>query len=78
MLNTIDDLNWNGSLHENSLMVSFNVVNMFPSFSNKIVIESVKNILLNRHNNIPPADCIIEALVWIVTTQFLTTNIIYR
>ena len=35
---------------------------MFPSIDNKMGIESVKNIFLNRYNNIPPAECIIEAL----------------
>ena len=40
----------------------FDVVNMFPSIDNKMGIESVKNILLNRDYNIPPAECIIESL----------------
>ena len=30
MLNITDDLNQNRNLHENFLLVSFNVVNMFP------------------------------------------------
>lgn len=44
------------------VLVSFNVVDMFPSMDNKMGIESVKNILLTRYDNIPPAGCIIEAL----------------
>ena len=36
---------------------------MFPSIKNRMGTEAVKNILLNRDNNIPPAECIIEALV---------------
>ena len=62
MLNIVDDLNRNGNLHENCLLVSFDVVNMFPSIENKMAIESVKNILLNRDDNTPPGECIIEAL----------------
>ena len=62
MLNKIDDLYRNGNLHENCLLVSFAVLNMFPSIDNKMRIESVKNIFLNRDDNIPPAECIIEAL----------------
>ena len=62
MLNIVDDLNRNGNLHENCLLVSFDVVNMFPSIDNKMGIESVKNILLNKDDNTPPAECIIEAI----------------
>ena len=62
MLNIVDDLNRHGNLHENCLLVSFDVVNMFRSIHNKMGIESVKNILLNRGGNTPPAECIIEAL----------------
>ena len=62
MLNVVDDLNRNGNLHENCLLVSFDVLNMFPSIDNKMGIESVKNILLNRDDNTPPEECIIEAL----------------
>ena len=42
----VDDLNRNGNLHENCLLVSFDVVNMFPSTDNNMGIESVKNMLL--------------------------------
>ena len=62
ILNIVDDLNRNGTLHENCLLVSFNVVNMFPSINNQMRIESVKNILSNRDDNTPHAECIIEAL----------------
>ena len=49
-------------MHENCLLVSFDVVNMFPSIDNKMGIESVKNILLSRDDTITPAECIIEPL----------------
>ena len=44
-------------------MVSFDVVNMFPSIGNKMGIEPVKNILLNRDEHISSyyiAECIFE------------------
>ena len=56
------DVNRNGNLHENCLLISFDVVNMFPSIDNKMGIESVKNIWLNSGDIIPPAQCIIETL----------------
>ena len=62
MLNIVYDLNQNGNLHENCLLVSLDVVNMFPSNENKMGTESVKNILLKRGDSIPPAECIIEGL----------------
>ena len=72
MLNMINDLNRNWNLQENCLLV----------VGNKMGIESLKNISLSRKSNIPLAEYFIEALclsyVWILTTQFLTTNIIYR
>ena len=46
MLNKVDDYNRNGKLHGNCLLVSFDVINMFPSIDNKVRIESLKNILL--------------------------------
>ena len=80
MLNILDDLNRNGNLHGNCLLVSFDVVNMFPSIDNKMGIKSVKNILLNWDGNIPPAECIIETfeLCLNCNNQFLTTNILYK
>ena len=62
MLTIVNDLNKNGNLHENCLLVSFHVVIMFPSIDNKMGIESVKSILLNRDDNRTPAECVIETL----------------
>ena len=45
MLNIVDDLKRNGNMHENCLLVSFDVIDIFPSIDNKMGIESVKNIL---------------------------------
>ena len=54
--------NRNRNLNKNCLWSSFDVLNMFPSINNKMGIESVKNILLNTDDNIPPAECIHELL----------------
>ena len=62
LLNRVDDLNRNGNLYEKCLLVSFHVVNMFPSIDNKMGIESVNNMLLNRDDTTPSAECIIETL----------------
>ena len=62
MSNIIDDLNQNRNLNENCLLVSFDVVHTFPCIDNKIGSESVKNILLHRDDNTPPAKWIIDAL----------------
>ena len=62
MSNIIDDLNQNRNLNENCLLVSFDVVHMFPSIDNKMGGESVKNILLHREDKTPPAKWIIDAL----------------
>ena len=62
MSNIIDDLNQNRNLNENCLLVSFDVVHTFPCIDNKMGSESVKNILLHRDDNTPPAKWIIDAL----------------
>ena len=62
MLKIIADLNQDGKLHENCLLVSFDVVNIFHSINNKMGIESVKNILYCRcYDNIQSAECVTEA-----------------
>ena len=44
-------------------LVSFDIVNMFPSISNEQGIKSVKAALLKRSDRSVPTSCIIEALV---------------
>ena len=43
MLDFIDDLS-NSSLYLKSVLVSFDIINMFPSVDNKMGINSVKKI----------------------------------
>ena len=47
---------------------------MFPSIDNKMGIESVKKILLNRDDDTPPAECIIEALQLFLNCNNLIFN----
>ena len=47
---------------EPSVLVSFDVVNMFPSIDNVSGMKAVENVLESRINKTPPTDCILEAL----------------
>ena len=57
----IDDLNQN-ALPDGTLLVSFDIVNMYPSIDNKKGIAAVKSVLNNRLNKKPSTECVIEAL----------------
>ena len=61
MFDIIDNLN-DPNLPDNSVLVSFDVVNMFPSIDNKSGIKAVKEMLNVRENKNPPTECILEAL----------------
>ena len=61
MLDIIDDLN-NLNLHPESVLVSFDIVNMFPSINNKMRTNSPKIFLDERACKHPPTQCAIEAL----------------
>ena len=61
MLDIIDNLN-DSVLPENSALVSFDVVNMFPSTDNESGIKAVNKLLNNRESKDPPTECTGEAL----------------
>ena len=61
MLDIIDNLN-DADLPENSVLVSFDVVNMFPSIDNESGTKAVKKVLNDRGSKNPPTECILEAL----------------
>ena len=61
MLNIIDNLN-NNCIPENAFLISFDVVNMFPSIHNESGIKSVERLLNTRSILNPPTLCILEAL----------------
>ena len=60
MLTIIDNLN--SSLTSDCKLVSFDIINMFPSIDNISGLKSVKKVLESRSNQFPPSNCIIEAL----------------
>ena len=62
MLDIIDDLN-NLNLHPESVLVSFDIINMFLSIDNKMGINSVIKLLNKRECKNPPIQCVIQALI---------------
>ena len=60
MLDIIDEIN-NSSLPTNSILVGFDIGNMFPSIDNKSGLTSVHDILELRYSKFPPTSCVIEA-----------------
>ena len=61
MLDIIDDINNNNMITDSSILVSFDIVNMFPSIDNISGLEAVEilkswlEILSNRESGFPPA-----------------------
>ena len=60
MLDIIDNLNFL-VLPLDSILVSFDIINMFPNIDN-LVLSSVKKYLDLCSKNIPPTNCLLEAL----------------
>ena len=61
-LTIIDNLNSSNSLTSDCKLVSFDIINMFPSIDNISGLKSVKKVLEGGSNQFPPSNCIIEAL----------------
>ena len=61
MLNTIDMINNSNIFTKNSVLASFDIVNMFPSIDVSGV-EAASEILENGETDFPPAECILEVL----------------
>ena len=61
MLNIIDKLSRSNLLSE-SILVGFDIANMFPSFDNNFGLKTVFEILEPRGNKFPPTRSVIEAL----------------
>ena len=62
MLIIIDMINDNNILTEDSVLFSFDIVNMFPSIDNVSDLEAVSEILENKETDFPPAESILEIL----------------
>ena len=61
ILDITDNLN-DSNLPDNSVLVNFDVCNMFPSIDNESGIKAIKEMLNVRENKNPPTECILEAL----------------
>ena len=81
MLEIIDDIN-NSNLNSNAILVSFDVVNMFPSIHNNMGIASDRKCLDEMECNDIPKYFVIEALELYLScnncvsnnTNYLQTN----
>ena len=62
MLNIIGMINDSNILTEDSVLVSFDFANMFPSIYVFFCLKAVSENLENRETHFPPAECILEAL----------------
>ena len=62
MLTVIDQLNKSNTLTSDCSLVSFDIINMFPSIDNISGLKAVKSILDARQDQFSPTACIIEAL----------------
>ena len=61
LLDIIDEINING-IPDNTILVSFDIVNMFPSIDNTNGIRAVTKALESRVNKTPSTECIIDGL----------------
>ena len=61
MLDITDQIN-NSKLPTNSIIVGFDIVNIFPNIDNKSELKSALDILELRDSKFPPTSCVIEAL----------------
>ena len=62
MLTIIDNLNKSNTLTSDCRLVSFDIINMFPSIDNISGLKAVKSILDARQDQFSPTACIIIAL----------------
>ena len=62
MLTIIDNLNKSNTLTSDFTLVSFDIVNMFPSIDNNSALKAVKRVLNVMQDQFPPTSCMIETL----------------
>ena len=61
LLEIIDDLNSRG-LPPGTILVSFDIVNMFPNIDNERGLDTLRKVFDSRTTRKPPTDCLVEAL----------------
>ena len=64
-------------LPTNTILVSFDIVNMCPNIDNKSGLDAEKSLLLKRSTNTTPVECILEGLD-LCLTLFLIIGISYK
>ena len=62
LINKIDEVNQLGPFPTGTLLVSWDVVAMFPNIDNELGVTAVKNALDARSVKIPSTECILEAV----------------
>ena len=62
LLQKIEDLNKSGPFPEGTLVVSWDVVSMFPNIDNNLGIKAVTDALNSREIQFPSTECIVEAV----------------
>ena len=62
LLNKLEDLNKSGPFPTGTLLVSWDVVSMFPNIDNKLGLTAVRKSLNTRENKFPSTTCILEAV----------------
>ena len=62
LLQKIEDLNKMGPFPKESLLVSWDVIAMFPNIDNHLGITAITEALNSRTTNFPSTDCIVEAV----------------
>ena len=62
LINKIDEINQLGPFPTGTLLVSWDVVTMFPNIDNELGVTAVKNALDARSVKIPSTECVLEAV----------------
>ena len=61
-INKLEDLNAKGPFPEGTLLVSWDVVSMFPNMDNNLGISAVRRAPDSRSMLVPSTDCLVEAV----------------
>ena len=78
MLNITDNIINRNVIGKDSVLVSFDIVNMFPSIDNDLGLEAVSEILNNREFEFLLAECILDALkLWLECNNSVFNNHFY-
>ena len=79
LLDIIDNID-SMFLRANTILATFDIVNMFPNTENKSRLDAVKSVLLKSPTNTPPVECILEGLKLCLTcnNSILIIGISYK